>query len=184
MAERAGSRSYTSPPPPGAGGPLPDDLLAGTRSVVLASYGRRVAAFVVDALIVSAAAVAIMAPLGAGFFAVESGMGVLALVAAFILAVLIIVAVAFLYAPVLMWQTNGKTVGRMVAGTRVIRMDRRPIGFGLAFVREVLLKVFAVGVASTIIPLLPFLLNVLWPLWDEENRALHDFPVDTRTIVD
>jgi uncharacterized RDD family membrane protein YckC len=138
----------------------------------------------VDAFIVGAIAVAIMAPLGTGVFAVESGMGVIALIAAFILAVLVIVAVAFLYAPVLMWQTNGKTVGRMVARTRVIRMDRRPIGFGLAFVREVLLKVFAVGIASSVIPLLPFLLNVLWPLWDEENRALHDFPVDTRTIVD
>ena len=27
------------------------------------------------------------------------------------------------------------------------------------------------------------LVDVLWPLWDEENRALHDFVVDTRTIV-
>ena len=26
------------------------------------------------------------------------------------------------------------------------------------------------------------LADVLWPLWDEENRALHDFVVDTRTI--
>jgi hypothetical protein len=25
---------------------------------------------------------------------------------------------------------------------------------------------------------------VLWPLWDDENRALHDFVVDTRTVKD
>jgi hypothetical protein len=26
------------------------------------------------------------------------------------------------------------------------------------------------------------LVDVLWPLWDEENRALHDFIVNTRTV--
>ena len=26
------------------------------------------------------------------------------------------------------------------------------------------------------------LADYLWPLWDEENRALHDFIVDTRSI--
>jgi uncharacterized RDD family membrane protein YckC len=26
------------------------------------------------------------------------------------------------------------------------------------------------------------LIDVLWPLWDEENRALHDFVVNTRVI--
>jgi len=25
---------------------------------------------------------------------------------------------------------------------------------------------------------------VLWPLWDEENRALHDLIVDTRVVKD
>ena len=28
------------------------------------------------------------------------------------------------------------------------------------------------------------LADVLWPLWDEENRALHDLIVDTRVIRD
>jgi uncharacterized RDD family membrane protein YckC len=180
--ERPGS--YTTPPPPGAGGPLPGALPGAEGRLVLASWGRRVAAYLLDALIVVAIAAAIMAPLGVGVFAVDSETGWIALVGAFILAVLVVVLVALLYAPVLMWRTNGKTVGRMAAGTRVIRVDGRPMSFGLAMVREVLLKGFAVGIASSIIPLLPFLLDVLWPLWDDENRALHDFPVNTRTIVD
>jgi len=29
---------------------------------------------------------------------------------------------------------------------------------------------------------LAWLLDILWPLWDEENRALHDFVVNTRSI--
>ena len=28
------------------------------------------------------------------------------------------------------------------------------------------------------------LADVLWPLWDEENRALHDLIVDTRVVKD
>ena len=27
------------------------------------------------------------------------------------------------------------------------------------------------------------LVDYLWPLWDEENRALHDYLVDTRTVL-
>ena len=30
----------------------------------------------------------------------------------------------------------------------------------------------------------PASLDVLWPLWDDENRALHDFIVDTRVVRD
>ncbi|MBW3654100.1 MAG: aminodeoxychorismate synthase component I, partial [Actinobacteria bacterium] len=34
-----------------------------------------------------------------------------------------VVVVTLAYAPVMMWRTNGRTVGRMVAGTRVVRAD-------------------------------------------------------------
>jgi len=27
------------------------------------------------------------------------------------------------------------------------------------------------------------LIDYLWPLWDEENRALHDYVVNTRTVL-
>jgi uncharacterized RDD family membrane protein YckC len=122
---------YTSPPPPGAGGPAPV-ALAGT-----------------------------------------------AIVSIFVFAL-----VALLYAPIFMWRTDGRTIGRMAAGTRVVRANGQAMDFGTAMMREVVLKVLAVGIASSLIPLLPFLADVLWPLWDDENRALHDFPVNTRTVLD
>ena len=28
------------------------------------------------------------------------------------------------------------------------------------------------------------LADVLWPLWDDENRALHDFVVNSRVVQD
>jgi uncharacterized RDD family membrane protein YckC len=98
--------------------------------------------------------------------------------------VLAITVVALLYAPWLMARTNGKTVGRMAMNIRVIRADGGRMSFGFALLREVLVKALLVGVVSSFTFGLAYLLDVLWPLWDEEKRALHDFPVNTRTVLD
>ena len=44
------------------------------------------------------------------------------------------------------------------------------------------LKNLAVGIASSIIPLIPWFLNYFWPLWDDQNRALHDMAVSTHVV--
>ena len=175
--------AYRSPPPPGAGGPVPAGL-PGTGQHVLAGWGRRAAAFVIDALIISAVAGVLLGIFGAGFASVESDAGVLALIGAAIVSLLVFALVALLYAPLFMWKTNGKTIGRMAVGIRVVRANGQDMDFGTAMMREVVIKALAIGIASSIIPFLPFLVDVLWPLWDDENRALHDFPVNTRTVLD
>ena len=175
--------SYTSPPPPGAGGPAPA-AVAGTGRHVLAGWGRRFAAFVIDTLLIAAVAAVLVGVLGIGFASVDSDAGVLALIGAAIVTLLVFALVALLYAPLLMWRTNGKTIGRMAVGTRVVRANGQDMDFGTAMLREVVIKALAIGIASSIIPFIPFLVDVLWPLWDDENRALHDFPVNTRTVLD
>ncbi len=50
--------------------------------------------------------------------------------------------------------------------------------------REVAVKTLLFGIAGSLTFGLAQLLDWLWPLWDEENRALHDFIVDTRVIQD
>jgi uncharacterized RDD family membrane protein YckC len=45
-------------------------------------------------------------------------------------------------------------------------------------------KALLFGIASSLTGGLAFFADVLWPLWDEENRALHDFIVDTRVVRD
>jgi uncharacterized RDD family membrane protein YckC len=99
-------------------------------------------------------------------------------------AVICVSVIALLYAPALMARTNGKTLGRMATGIRVVRADRQPMTFGFAMLREVAVKALLFGFAATLTGGLSTLADVLWPLWDEENRALHDFVVDTRTIRD
>jgi uncharacterized RDD family membrane protein YckC len=64
---------------------------------------------------------------------------------------------------------NGQTLGMQALGIRVIKIDGQPMSAGAAIVRQFL--VF--GILMGICPIVQ-LLNVLWPLWDEKNQALHD----------
>jgi uncharacterized RDD family membrane protein YckC len=179
---------YTSPPPPGAGGPVqPLGAPVPAGRYVLAGWGRRAGAHIIDMLIVGVGAVilvvAITAPFSVGFFASDNT-GVVALIVGGILAIICVSIVALLYAPALMARTNGKTLGRMATGIRVVRASGEPITFGFAMLREVAVKALLFGIAGGITGGLANLVDYLWPLWDEENRALHDFVVNTRTILD
>jgi uncharacterized RDD family membrane protein YckC len=182
---------YTSPVPPGAGGPPYERAFADVAPLagryVLSGWWRRVGAQVIDGLIVGIGAalllVLITAPFSIGFFASDE-VGVVAIIVGALLAVLCIAVVALLYAPALMARTNGKTFGRMATGIRVVRVDGAPITFGFAMLREVAVKALLFGIAGSLTAGLANLVDVLWPLWDEENRALHDFIVNTRTVMD
>jgi len=179
----SGSPGYTSPAPPGAGGPPPAVVGAPGRPV-LSGWWRRVGAALIDGVIIAVGALIVLAVLGAAGLGVDGNGGAAAFVVAVLFAVLVIAVVALLYAPALMARTNGKTLGRMAMGIRVIRADGGEMSFGFAMLREVLVKALLVGAISSFTFGLAYLLDVLWPLWDEENRALHDFVVNTRTIVD
>ena len=177
---------YVATPPPGAGGPpvsRAPSALGGTH--VLASWWSRVGGALIDGLIVGIGGavllVALTAPFGIGFFAGEE-FGVVSLIVGLLFATLCVTIVAFLYAPAMMARTNGQTLGRMVVGIRVVRAKGQPMTFGWAMLREVAVKALLFGIASSMTFGLASLLDVLWPLWDEENRALHDFIVDTRVI--
>jgi uncharacterized RDD family membrane protein YckC len=149
---------------------------------VLSGWWRRVGAQLIDGAIIFVGALIILGILGALGLSVDSNGGAVALIVAALLAVLAITVVAFLYAPILMSRTNGQTFGRMALGIRVIRADGGPMTFWFAMLREVIVKTLLVGVVSSATFGLASLLDALWPLWDEENRALHDLVVNTRVI--
>ncbi len=181
---------YTTPAPPGAGGPVgarPPAQPAVAGRYVLASWWRRAGALVIDGLIVGTLGilllVAITAPFSVGFFA-DDEVGIVSIIVGALIATVCVAIIALLYAPALMARTNGKTLGRMVVGTRVIRAKGEPMTFGFAMLREVAVKTLLFGIAGAVTGGIAQLVDYLWPLWDEENRALHDFLVDTRTIMD
>lgn len=180
---------YTSPPPPGAGGPSPASL-PGTPGAMagrytLASWGSRVIAQLVDGLIIGVGALILFFIFTAIFsvgFAAGDETGFAAIVVGLILWSISVAIVALVYAPTLMARTNGQTIGRKVAGIRVVRTSGEPITFGFAVMREVVVKALGVGFLASLSAGIFYFIDVLWPLWDEENRALHDFVVNTRTV--
>jgi uncharacterized RDD family membrane protein YckC len=183
----SGLPGYTSPPPPGAGGPVAPvygEPVAGR--YVLASWLSRVGAAIIDGLIIGVVALVPFLVLGAALsvgFSGDSG-DVWAAFFGFILAVVCISLVALLYAPVMMARTDGKTLGRMAFNIRVVRTSGERMTFWWAFLREVVIKSFLFGIIGSATFGIASALDVLWPLWDEENRALHDFICATRVVKD
>jgi uncharacterized RDD family membrane protein YckC len=154
---------------------------------VLASWLSRVGAALIDGLIIGAGALILFLPIGAALgigAANDSDTGVGAAIVGLLFWVVCVTIIAFLYAPILMARTNGKTLGRMAMNIRVVRTSGEPVTFWFAFLREVVIKSFLFGFISSITFGLASVLDLLWPLWDEENRALHDFIVSTRVVKD
>jgi uncharacterized RDD family membrane protein YckC len=165
-------------PPSGWEQPIPQPQ--GWRGVPLASWGSRVGATVIDWLILLFPAVILTIIV----VAIAAGSDTGAIVTG-ILGFLAYLVVAFIYAPVLMMregENNGQTWGKQLLGIRVVRDNGQAMSFGWAALREIAVKGLAVSIASSIIPLIPWLLDNLWPLWDDENRALHDMIVSTHVV--
>jgi uncharacterized RDD family membrane protein YckC len=154
----------------------------------LASWGSRVGAAIIDGLIIFIPATILFFVLVAGAVGLtgdDSDVSVGVIIGSLILWFLVVAAIALFYAPTLMARQgtgNGQTWGKQMLGIRVVRDTGERMSFGWAALREVVVKGLAVGIASSIIPVIPWLLDVLWPLWDDQNRALHDMAVQTHVM--
>jgi uncharacterized RDD family membrane protein YckC len=153
-----------------------------------AGWWSRVGAALIDLLVISVPAtvlaVLFFGGVGAAFDS-DDGLGILTLVLGILVYVMLLVAAVLLYAPLLMrrpGERNGQTWGKQVVGIRVVRTNGVPLDFTWSALREAVVKGLGLGIASAVIPLVPYLLDVLWPLWDDENRAVHDFIVSTRVV--
>jgi uncharacterized RDD family membrane protein YckC len=171
--------AYGGPVPPGGWG-QPIAQAPGWHGRPLASWGSRLAAYLLDGLILLVPVIALVVII----VAVATGSDVAGWVTG-VLGFLAYLVVAFLYAPTLMAREgahNGQTWGKQMMGIRVIRDTGETMGFGWAALREIVVKGFGVGLASSIIPFIPWFLNFFWPLWDDENRALHDMVCSTHVV--
>ena len=159
------------PPPPGepppgypAQPPAPQGTWAGKP---LAGWWSRVGAALLDGLIVGV-------PVAAIALAVDPLLGILLGVTA-----------SLTYYPLLMIRdgaVNGQTLGKQVVGIRVVRDSGEPFTYGPAALREFIVKYLLFGTIGGFFLAIPTLLDYLWPLWDDENRALHDMIVSTHVV--
>jgi uncharacterized RDD family membrane protein YckC len=64
---------------------------------------------------------------------------------------------------------GGQTLGNKAMGTRVVDASTGgPVSVGKAFGRSVS------QVVMLIVIIIPWILDLLWPLWDSQNQTLHD----------
>ena len=155
----------------------------------LAGWGARAGAYFIDALVIFVPVAILFVLLVGGAVGITGADDEDVAVGAAILAtlgwLLLVAIIALCYAPVLMARDgarNGQTWGKQLLGIRAVRDDGQPYGFGSAAFREVLLKNLAVAIASSIIPIIPWFLNFFWPLWDDQNRALHDMAASSHVV--
>ncbi len=157
-------------------------------SAGLASWGSRLGAHLIDSLVILVPGVILFIVLvgsAVGLSGNNEDVAAGAAIGAVILWLLVLAVIYLFYAPLLMRRggsRNGQTWGKQLLNIRVVRDNGQPYAFGSAALREVVLKFLAVNIASSIIPLIPFLLDYLWPLWDDQNRALHDMAASSHVV--
>lgn len=160
-------------PPPVPGTALPDSAME------YAGWWQRVGARLIDTLLMLALMVV---PIIAAFAVMpqkDNADPTDLQLAVLVAALLAGAAVWALYAPVTM-RRSGQTPGKKLVGVRVVRDDRQPMTFGYAFVREFLVKGALINTIGGFVFL--SVLNYLWPLWDDSNRALHDMIVSSHVV--
>jgi len=172
------------PVPPGAFQPRPQRPGAPAPGT-LAEYWRRAVAVLVDGVIVFVLGLILLSILGALLgdsgddSDVAAWQAILGLLVGFVIVYPII---ALVYFSSMMAATNGQTLGKLATGIRVQRSDGKKISFWWAAYREVLMKGIVLGIAGTITGGIAYLVDLLWPMWDKQNRALHDIVVDSRVV--
>lgn len=150
----------------------------------LARWWRRVVALCVDAIATAVIANGLL--LIAGFHPYWQGRHldtsnlIARYVAGFVAAVC--------YFPPIVRYTDGQTLGKLLLKSRVIRVDARPMSLALGLWREVVIKIAIIDLlalipaAGGVVGFVAFALDGSWPLWDSENRALHDMLAGTRVV--
>ena len=154
------------PPPPGYGAPM---------GGAYASIGKRILAHIIDGFIVGLGAIpgVIVMIIGGGLAASAAdsrgrvsddvGAGVLGLVfLGYGLLFLGIIAL-WVYNCYLLGK-DGATIGKRLMKVKVLDAQGQPLGFGKAFLREIVKQ--ALGGFCFIL--------LLWPLWDEQKQGLQD----------
>jgi uncharacterized RDD family membrane protein YckC len=176
----AGAPPYTGPVPPGGWQAPPAPVPSPWAGAPLAGWWSRVGATLLDGLILLLP-MALIIVLAVAVAQGSNG-GAAAVI---IIGVLGYLFAVLFYAPLTMQRDgvhNGQTFGKQIVGIRVVRDNGEPFGLGSAFVREFVVKALLFGFVGGFFFSIPTLLDYLWPLWDDQNRALHDMVVSTHVL--
>ena len=138
----------------------------GAPAVSYAGFGKRIAAVLLDGLIVSAAALPgfVLIFIGIAMAGSRSSedIGALFAILGYLLAFAGALGLGFYN--IYLLGRDGATLGKRWMKIKVLDPTGQPLGFGKAFLRELVKNV--VGNVCFIL--------LLWPLWDQEQQGLYD----------
>ena len=77
---------------------------------------------------------------------------------------------------------RAQTPGKQIVGIRAVNYAGEPLGWGMMFVREFLVKGLLFGILYGLTLGIMFFVDNLWPLWDENNQTLHDKVASTYVV--
>lgn len=150
---------------------------AGSESVSaapVAGWGRRMLAALVDLVLFSAAVLGSGWLLGGVAVVHESQRDTLRVGGR---GLVVAAALALLYFGLLVGAT-GRTLGKLLAGFRVVdASDGRPVGVARGVLRTMLVAAFAAPCG------VPLVMDSLWPLIDRRQRTLHDKALGTVALL-
>jgi uncharacterized RDD family membrane protein YckC len=155
-----------------------------------APYLLRAGAFVVDAVIVGFLTLVLGSAITAALLPFAQGDTTGGIVVAVLILTLLPYTVAGIIASVAYalpllsrgGERNGQTLGKQLAGLRVVRLDATPLTLSTAAVREVLWKFLIMGFLGAVTALVATVVDHLWPLWDARGQTLHDKGARTRVV--
>jgi uncharacterized RDD family membrane protein YckC len=174
----------SGPVPPGAGVPgAPAQTGPPTAGGLrLAGWWVRVAATAIDLALIVALAGSIVGVFSLVFFSgtVE---GAVSLIVGIVVAFVAIIVAVLVYPATAMSVLDGQTVGKRLCRIRVVRTNGRPMDIGWSMLREAVIKwILFVFILSPATGGAAWIIDVVWPLWDDERRALHDMLAGTRVV--
>lgn len=141
-----------------------------------ASFGQRLGALLIDALIVGVGGLILFFVIGAiGTALASTGSTILAIIGSIIglIAVLILIAAPLAYFSYLEGQPSGQTLGKQVLNIRVVDFATGgPITVNRALLRNLMRYVSGAV----------FYLGYLWMLWDPQEQTWHDKVVETTVV--
>ena len=77
---------------------------------------------------------------------------------------------------------RAQTPGKQIVGIRAVNYAGEPLGWGMMFVREFLVKGLLFGILYGLTLGIMFFVDNLWPLWDDNKQTLHDKVVSTYIV--
>ena len=89
---------------------------------------------------------------------------------------------SFVYAPWMIANREGQTLGHKTTNTRIVMADGSPLTGRRAVLREVLVKNLLFEGAGGFLFAIPTIVNYAWPLFDPRREALHDKLCGTRVV--